>query len=211
MIYITGELPPTAAYPRRQYAYLNVGDDGRTGTAFLNHWHAHRRHNTAVYSSTYSIGEVEAVGFAGRCFMMDKIKGEDEHPRKPGDRLPPYRVYVQERTGEDGEVLTLLRCDCMAAGCNAPTCRHADLCRELLEQGAFEGDTLSQGEYHENHATTQSSHEAGRASTPAGQKRPESIDGSGTPRRESPNGHPLASRHDPHFGSIGSTHPQHPR
>ena len=176
MIYLTGELVPTASQARRQYAYLNVGNDGRTGTAFLNVWHAQRRHNTAVYSSSYSVGEVELVGWAGRAFILDKLTGNEEHGEaKPGDRKPPYRVLV----GRDGEI----KCNCTAQSCQVGLCRHTDLIVELIEQGAFESDTMRHEGYDENYATTQSSHEAGRASAPARQQQFEPNDRGRTPRR----------------------------
>lgn len=157
---ITGSLQPTASYSRREYAYLNYGPDGRDGTVFLNHWHSNRRHNTAVYSSRYSVGEVHKVGWAGRCFVFDKEMGQDEHgERKPGDRQPPYEVLTREYVGPDGEVSTVANCQCMGATCNAPTCRHADLVRELLEQGAFDGE---ENGYSEGSATTQTSYDASR-------------------------------------------------
>ena len=191
MIYLTGELVPTASQARRQYAYLNVGNDGRTGTAFLNVWHAQRRHNTAVYSSSYSVGEVELVGWAGRAFILDKLTGNEEHGEaKPGDRKPPYRVLV----GRDGEI----KCNCTAQSCQVGLCRHTDLIVELIEQGAFESDTPSQGEYHGNHVPTTIDNERQRPTGVIEAARSASKRSRGEAGRLTPDCDPMVQGGSPH-------------
>jgi len=140
---ITGDLGATLTQSRRDFVWIDAGHtDGRDGTLFLNIAHAKRRGGTQVFTSRYSVGEVELVGWAGRAFIFDKEQGEDEHERKPGDRLPPYRVRTREFITEDGEVRIFATCQCMADSCKAPQCRHADATIELLEQGAFDQEAL---------------------------------------------------------------------
>ncbi len=208
MLYITGSLGPTASYSRREYAYLDYGNDGRKGTIFLNIWHAERRHNTAVFTSSYSVGEVPDDGTASRVFLMDKLTGDDEHPRKPGDRLPPYRIRVQDRTNDDGEVHTFVTCDCMGATCNAPSCRHTDLIRELIDQGAFEGDTLSQGGYDDSYVPTTFTDDRRRLPQPSEEAQASTERSRGEVGRFTPNGDPLVQGGTPHRRSNSPFDPQ---
>jgi hypothetical protein len=202
VIYINGELSPTLSYKRRGYAYLGIpGPDGRDGTIFLNMARTYQRGGRQVYSSSYSVGEVDAVGFAGRAFVLDKLTGEEEHPRKPGDRLPPYQVRVQERTGEDGEVTTVVTCNCMATGCNAPCCRHRDLLVELLEQGAFDETQTEYDKGHGPEAHQRAEQEANRSPRDAGCY----ANGNGQEaRRETPHVPELRGRIDDSRASANS-------
>jgi hypothetical protein len=129
---LSGELSPSASYPRREYAVITglPWEDGRAATVIFNHWHAKRRYGTRNYVSRYSVGEVKQVGFLGRCFVWDKEQGDDEHgDQRAGVRKPPYVVRVDQH----GEIW----CECQAGACRAPVCRHIDATIILLDEGVF--------------------------------------------------------------------------
>lgn len=131
MIYLTGDLGPTATYSRREYAVLAGLDfgDGRQATVITQHVKAKDRRRGKSWVSRYGVSEVKLVGFMGRAFVFDKELGDAEHGDKEGDRKPPYTV----RLGVHGDI----RCSCMAGACKAPTCRHCDLVMVLMDEGVF--------------------------------------------------------------------------
>ena len=132
---LTGDLGPTETYTRREYVVLAGMDfgDGRDATVVLTHFTSKSRLGRKWHQSRYAVSEVRQVGFAGRVFVWDKekVKGMlDEHgPPRPGDRLPPYTVRIDQY----GEI----RCECMAGACKAPTCRHADATLVLIDEKVF--------------------------------------------------------------------------
>lgn len=133
---LTGDLGSTAVYSRREYQVL-VGlgwPDGRDATAWLLHFKAKRRRGTVSRLSRYAVSEVKEVGFMGRAFVFGKEFPVDEHGDEPNVRQPPYTVKVDQH----GSVW----CACQAGACLAPTCRHSDLVRVLLDEGAFDGESL---------------------------------------------------------------------
>ena len=130
---LTGDLGKTETYSRREYrAIVGLGwPDGRQATVWFEHWTAKRRRGTRSKLSRYAVSEVRQIGFAGRAFVWDKERGEDEHGEpRPNARKPPYTVRIDQY----GEIW----CECMAGACKAPTCRHADMQLLLLDEGVFD-------------------------------------------------------------------------
>lgn len=135
MIHLTGELPKTATYSRREYAILAGLDfgDGRDATVIFQHIKAKSRFNTKSWVSRYAVSEVNDVGFMGRVFVWDKELGDDEHGEQRANvPKPPYRVRVDQH----GQIT----CQCMAGNCHAPTCRHCDATLVLIDEGVFSGE-----------------------------------------------------------------------
>jgi hypothetical protein len=131
MLFLAGDLGPTASYTRREYAVLAGLDwgDGRQAVVVFNHFTAKSRVGRRSHVSRYAVSEVPEPGSGGRSIVWDKELGEDEHGDRPA-RKPPYTVRI------DGH--GQIRCQCQADACHAPTCRHADCTLLLLYAGVFD-------------------------------------------------------------------------
>lgn len=127
---LSGDLGATASYTHRDFTWLGgLGwPDGRAGTLWLNHFTAKTRLGTKNRVSRYAVAEVKLVGFMGRAWVFDKEFPDDEYDGQ-SDRKPPYTVTLDQHG--------VITCQCMAAACKAPCCRHADAILALLAEGEF--------------------------------------------------------------------------
>jgi hypothetical protein len=119
---LTGSLPPTATYQRRDWVWLpaSEGDyaDGRLGTLTIVLQHS-RRAGAKQESDSYGVDfESEPVAGRGTNFLLvnDTDAGQPD----------AYRVRIGPEVS----------CTCKAGKCRVP-CKHIDAILDVIEQGGI--------------------------------------------------------------------------
>lgn len=119
---LTGSLPPTATYARRDWVWLPADPtdypDGRLGTLTIVLQHS-RRAGAKQESDSYGVDfETEPVGRMGANFLLVN----DTDPQQPD----AYRVLIGPEVS----------CTCKAGKCRTP-CKHIDAILDVIEQGGI--------------------------------------------------------------------------
>lgn len=127
------DLTPTATFARRNcfwcpgVSFTSPDPDGMHYGATI-HQQTGKRSGNRIYDGQYAVEFTGPVmGAMGYGFVFEKLNPE---PPKPNERVGPYSVAVGPN---------LFDCDCTAASCRVPVCRHRSMACRAIAAGLVDG------------------------------------------------------------------------